>query len=105
MAVREAIIGLVDGCTELGTPVTGGNVSFYNSTDGANILPTPVVGMLGIIDDVADRTSGFAYAGDAIALLGTTRDELDGSAWAGLFDHLGGAAASGLRRRKGSPPS
>ncbi|HOA89361.1 MAG TPA: phosphoribosylformylglycinamidine synthase subunit PurL [Propioniciclava tarda] len=88
---REAIIGLVDGCTELGTPVTGGNVSFYNSTDGANILPTPVVGMLGIIDDVADRTpSGFAYAGDAIALLGTTRDELDGSAWAGLFDHLGG---------------
>nr|NLI49646.1 phosphoribosylformylglycinamidine synthase subunit PurL [Propionibacterium sp.] len=88
---REAIIGLVDGCKELGTPVTGGNVSFYNQTDGRNILPTPVVGMLGIIDDVADRTpSGFAHAGDAIVLLGTTRDELDGSAWAGLSDHLGG---------------
>jgi phosphoribosylformylglycinamidine synthase len=88
---REAIIGLVDGCKALGTPVTGGNVSFYNQTDGRNILPTPVVGMLGVIDDVADRTpSGFAHCGDAIVLLGTTRDELDGSAWAGLFDRLGG---------------
>ncbi len=88
---REAIIGLVDGCRELGTPVTGGNVSFYNQTGELNILPTPVVGMLGVIDDVADRTpSGFAYAGDAIVLLGTTKDELDGSAWAGLHDRLGG---------------
>ena len=88
---REAIIGLVDGCKALGTPVTGGNVSFYNQTDGRNILPTPVVGMLGIIDDVARRTaSAFAHPGDAIALLGTTRDELNGSAWAGLFDRLGG---------------
>ncbi len=88
---REAIIGLVDGCKALGTPVTGGNVSFYNQTDGRNILPTPVVGMLGVIDDVADRTpSGFAHAGDAVVLLGTTRDELDGSAWAALFDRLGG---------------
>ncbi len=88
---REAVIGLVDGCSELGTPVTGGNVSFYNQTDGVNILPTPVIGMLGVIDDVADRTpSGFAHPGDAVALLGTTRDELDGSAWAGLFDRLGG---------------
>jgi len=88
---REAIIGLVDGCNALGTPVTGGNVSFYNQTDGRNILPTPVIGMLGVIDDIADRTpSGFAHAGDAIALLGATLDELDGSAWAGLFDRLGG---------------
>ena len=88
---REAVIGLVDGCTELGTPVTGGNVSFYNQTDGVNILPTPVIGMLGVIDDVADRTpSGFAHPGDAVALLGTTRDELNGSAWAGLFGRLGG---------------
>ncbi len=88
---REAIIGLVDGCKALGTPVTGGNVSFYNQTDGRNILPTPVVGMLGVIDDVADRTpSGFAHPGDAVVLLGATRDELDGSAWAGLFDRLGG---------------
>mgnify|MGYP000948477369 CR=1 FL=1 len=88
---REAILGLVDGCQALGTPVTGGNVSFYNQTDGVNILPTPVIGMLGVIDDVADRTPlGFAHPGDAIVLLGSTRDELDGSAWAGLFDRLGG---------------
>ncbi|MDN5571317.1 MAG: phosphoribosylformylglycinamidine synthase subunit PurL [Propionibacteriaceae bacterium] len=89
---REAILGLVDGCSELGTPVTGGNVSFYNQTDGANILPTPVVGMLGIIDDVAARTpKGFAYAGDAVVLLGETREELSGSSWAEVIhDHLGG---------------
>ncbi|WP_232548324.1 phosphoribosylformylglycinamidine synthase subunit PurL [Propioniciclava soli] len=89
---REAILGLVDGCRELGTPVTGGNVSFYNQTDGVNILPTPVVGMLGIIDDVARRTpQGFAYPGDAVVLLGTTREELSGSSWAeAIHDHLGG---------------
>ncbi|MCB0891681.1 MAG: phosphoribosylformylglycinamidine synthase II, partial [Propionibacteriaceae bacterium] len=51
----EAVIALVDGCRALGTPVTGGNVSFYNQTDGTNIIPTPVVGVLGVIDDVADR--------------------------------------------------
>ncbi|MDQ7992723.1 MAG: AIR synthase-related protein, partial [Propionicimonas sp.] len=88
----EAILGLVDGCKELGTPVTGGNVSFYNQTGGANILPTPVVGMLGVIDDVADRLgSGFREAGDEVWLLGTTDEHLSGSAWAGVVhDHLGG---------------
>ncbi len=89
---QEAIMGLVDGCRELGTPVTGGNVSFYNQTDGVNIHPTPVVGMLGVIDDVADRTPlGFAYPGDAVVLLGTTKVELSGSSWADVIhDHLGG---------------
>lgn len=89
---QETIMGLVDGCRELGTPVTGGNVSFYNQTDGVNILPTPVVGMLGIIDDVAQRTpQGFAYAGDAVVLLGETKEELSGSSWAeAIHDHLGG---------------
>jgi len=88
----EAIRGLVDGCRELGTPVTGGNVSFYNQTGGVPILPTPVVGVLGVIDDVTRRTSmGFAVPGDAIYLLGETRDELAGSAWAeAIHDHLGG---------------
>ena len=88
----EAIRGLVDGCQELGTPVTGGNVSFYNQTGGVPILPTPVVGVLGVIDDVTRRTSmGFAVPGDAIYLLGETRDELAGSAWAeAIHDHLGG---------------
>ena len=88
----EAILGLVDGCRELGTPVTGGNVSFYNQTGGVNILPTPVVGMLGVIDDVADRlTTGFRQSGDQVWLLGTTGDHLSGSAWAeAVHSHLGG---------------
>ena len=88
----EAILGLVDGCIALGTPVTGGNVSFYNQTGGANILPTPVVGMLGVIDDVADRVgSGFVARGDVVLLLGTIGEDLSGSAWADVMHgHLGG---------------
>ncbi|WP_152365675.1 phosphoribosylformylglycinamidine synthase subunit PurL [Microlunatus speluncae] len=88
----EAIRGLVDACAVLGTPVTGGNVSFYNQTGETAILPTPVIGVLGVIDDVARRTpSGFQQAGDMIFLLGRTADELAGSAWAGVVhDHLGG---------------
>ena len=49
----EAVRGLADGCPELGIPVTGGNVSFYNQTGAAAIHPTPVVGVLGVLDDVA----------------------------------------------------
>ena len=89
----EAVRGLVDACTELGTPVTGGNVSFYNQTGNTPILPTPVVGVLGVIDDVTRRTpGGFQAAGQVIYLLGETRDEFGGSAWAEVIhDHLGGA--------------
>ena len=88
----EAVRGLADGCRALGTPVTGGNVSFYNQTGSTPILPTPVVGVLGVIDDVTRRTpGGFVAAGQAIYLLGETRDELAGSAWADVIhDHLGG---------------
>ena len=88
----QAIDGLVDGCRALGTPVTGGNVSFYNRTGDANILPTPLVGMLGVIDDVADRIPmGFSTPGDAVVLLGTTREELSGTVWAEVVhSHLGG---------------
>jgi len=88
----EAIRGLVDGCRALGTPVTGGNVSFYNQTGQAPILPTPVVGVLGVIDDVARRVpAGFTAAGNAIVLIGETRDEFAGSAWADVaHSHLGG---------------
>jgi phosphoribosylformylglycinamidine synthase II len=88
----EAVRGLADGCRALGTPVTGGNVSFYNQTGTTPILPTPVVGVLGVIDDVTRRTpGGFVAAGQAIYLLGETRDELAGSAWADIVhDHLGG---------------
>ena len=88
----QAIAGLVDGCRTLGTPVTGGNVSFYNQTGSTPILPTPVVGVLGVIDDVRRRTPvGFAAEGDVVLLLGDTRDELAGSAWAEVaHQHLGG---------------
>ena len=79
----EVTRGLADACTALGLPVTGGNVSFYNSTAGAAINPTPVVGVLGLLDDVARRTPlGFPGPGEVLLLLGETRDELGGSAWA-----------------------
>ena len=89
---KQATAGLADGCLELGIPVTGGNVSFYNQTGDVAIHPTPVVGVLGVIDDVARRVpSGWQDAGNNIYLLGTTKDELDGSVWAEVIhDHLGG---------------
>src|SRR6185312_7732244 len=88
----EAVRGLADGCLELGTPVTGGNVSFYNQTGHTPILPTPVIGVLGVIDDVARRVpSGFVNDNAQIFLLGDTRDEFGGSAWAdAVHGFLGG---------------
>jgi phosphoribosylformylglycinamidine synthase len=89
----EAVRGLADGCAVLGIPVTGGNVSFYNSTGPAAINPTPVVGVLGVLTDVAARVPmGFTTAGDVIFLLGETREELSGSEWAWVrHGHLGGS--------------
>ncbi|GAA2037180.1 phosphoribosylformylglycinamidine synthase subunit PurL [Catenulispora yoronensis] len=88
----EACRGLADACLELGTPVTGGNVSFYNQTGETNIHPTPVVGVLGVIDDVDRRTrSAFEREGEILLLLGDTRDEFGGSEWAHeVHSHLGG---------------
>ncbi|HEY5031002.1 MAG TPA: phosphoribosylformylglycinamidine synthase subunit PurL [Actinomycetes bacterium] len=88
----ETVRGLADACVELGVPVTGGNVSFYNQTGDQPILPTPVIGVLGVIDDVARRVPmGLHAAGDVLVLLGTTRDELAGSEWAHeVHGHLGG---------------
>jgi phosphoribosylformylglycinamidine synthase len=88
----RAVEGLADGCLELGIPVTGGNVSFYNQTGDVPIFPTPVVGVLGIIDDVAARIpSGWQDVGENIYLLGVTATELSGSAWADtIHHHLGG---------------
>ncbi len=88
----EAVRGLADGCATLAIPVTGGNVSFYNQTGSTAILPTPVVGVLGVISDVRRRIpTGFVAAGDAIYLLGDTRDEFGGSEWAHVVHgHLGG---------------
>ena len=88
----EATRGLADGCLQLGIPVTGGNVSFYNQTGETAILPTPVVGVLGVIDDV-DRRTPMAWRedGELIYLLGDTRDEFAGSEWAHhIHGHLGG---------------
>ena len=88
----EAVRGLADGCRELGTPVTGGNVSFYNQTGTTAILPTPVVGVLGVIDDVTRRTAqAFRTDGALVYLLGETRDEFGGSEWAHVVHgYLGG---------------
>jgi len=89
----QAVRGLADGCAALGIPVTGGNVSFYNQTGSTAILPTPVVGVLGVIDDVTRRipTGLGAEPGETLLLLGDTHDEFDGSVWAQVTgDHLGG---------------
>ena len=88
----EAVRGLADGCLELGIPVTGGNVSFYNQTGDVAILPTPIVGVLGVIDDVSRRTPMASdVPGDELWLLGDTQDEFGGSEWAHLRGHLGGS--------------
>jgi phosphoribosylformylglycinamidine synthase len=88
----EAVRGLADACVAMGTPITGGNVSFYNQTGDQPINPTPVVGVLGVIDDVARRTPiAFATEGETIVLLGETRAEFGGSEWAWeVHRHLGG---------------
>ncbi len=88
----ETVDGLSEACLALEVPVTGGNVSLYNQTGDRAIHPTPVVGVLGVIDDVAKRVpSGWQDDGLNLYLLGETALELDGSAWAQVVHgHLGG---------------
>ncbi len=82
-AFSEVIDGIAEACRKLNTPVVSGNVSFYNETEGRGVLPTPVVGMLGLIEDVRRIVQpGFKAQGDIIALLGTTRDDLVASEYA-----------------------
>jgi len=90
--LAAAVRGLADGCKTLGIPVTGGNVSLYNQTGSTAINPTPVIGVLGVHDDVRKRLgTGFAADGARILLLGSTRAEFGGSAWAKVVhQHLGG---------------
>ncbi|MGL4832319.1 MAG: phosphoribosylformylglycinamidine synthase subunit PurL, partial [Propionibacteriaceae bacterium] len=93
----EAIRGLVDACQELGVPVTGGNVSFYNKTGEQSILPTPVIGVLGVIDDVRQHSQlGFTTEGDIVVLLGETREDLSATVWEDVCHdhHLGGMPPS-----------
>ncbi len=89
---EQATHGLKDACAVLGIPVTGGNVSFYNQTGTTPILPTPVVGVLGVMTDVRRRiVHGFPTGGAHIVVLGETREELSGSTWADVVHgHLGG---------------
>ena len=77
---REAVYGMGDACRVLGTPVTGGNVSLYNENPQGAVYPTPVIGMVGLINDVRHVTrSSFVQRGHAIVLLGENTDELGGS--------------------------
>ena len=86
---RQAVEGMAEACRIFETPVTGGNVSFYNETDGRAIYPTPVIGMVGVIEDV-DRVTrqAFRREGDAIVLLGVNTSELGGSEYLYHFHDL-----------------
>jgi phosphoribosylformylglycinamidine (FGAM) synthase-like enzyme len=90
-----AIEGLKDACEHFKIPIVSGNVSFYNETNGLSIYPTPMLGMVGLIEE-ADRamTQWFREDGDAIILLGTTREDLGGSEYLKVLQH----------REQGSPP-
>ncbi len=82
-AFSEVVDGITEACLAFDTPVVSGNVSFYNETDGRGILPTPVIGMVGIIDDTRKIISrGFKKEGDVIAMLGVTLDDLAASEYA-----------------------
>ncbi len=79
----EVIDGMAEACTVFNTPVVSGNVSFYNETEGRGILPTPVIGMIGLVEDVRRVVQqGFKQEGNHIALLGTTADDLSISEYA-----------------------
>ena len=83
----EVIDGMVEACKAFNTPVVSGNVSFYNETEGRGVLPTPVIGMIGLIDDVRCVIQpGFKNPGDFIALLGATRNDLSISEYAAVVE-------------------
>ena len=89
----QAIQGMGEACRRFNTPVTGGNVSFYNnSPEGGPVNPTPVIGMLGVMDEVSRHTPlGFQQAGDAIVMLGQARNDISSSQY---LLHLCGVKAS-----------
>ena len=85
----EVIDGMAEACRAFETPVVSGNVSFYNETEGKGILPTPVIGMVGLIEDVKRTIQhGFKKDGDLIALLGITADDLSLSEYAASIEGL-----------------
>jgi phosphoribosylformylglycinamidine synthase II len=82
-AFSEVIDGISEACRAFDTPVVSGNVSFYNETEGRGVWPTPVIGMLGLVEDVRRIVQpGFKSEGDIIAILGTTRDDMTVSEYA-----------------------
>jgi len=88
----EVVEGMSEACRAFDLPVVGGNVSFYNESRGADIDPTPVVGVIGLIDVLSERPPPAALrADDRIVLLGTTSPEVGGSEWATMHDRRGGA--------------
>ena len=83
----EVIDGMAEACRAFNTPVVSGNVSFYNETEGRGILPTPVIGMIGLVEDVRRVVQpGFKTEGDVIALLGTTNNDLSISEYAAVLE-------------------
>ncbi len=90
---REACRGIGDACRAFGTPVTGGNVSLYNESPTGAIDPTPTVGMVGLLHDVAHRVSShFQTPGDRVLLLGETRGHLGGTSyWEVVHGFVGGS--------------
>ncbi|HSE30983.1 MAG TPA: phosphoribosylformylglycinamidine synthase subunit PurL [Pyrinomonadaceae bacterium] len=90
----EVVDGMAEACRALGTPVVSGNVSFYNETEGRGILPTPVIGMVGLIEDVRRVVQpGFKKEGDIVVLIGTTENDLSLSEYAAVCaeGHAAGA--------------
>jgi phosphoribosylformylglycinamidine synthase len=93
---EQAVEGLSEACRAFDIPVTGGNVSFYNDTEGLSIHPTPVLGIVGILDDIRKAVSpGFKAAGDVVVLIGDNREELGGSEYLRIIHDL----------EAGAPPS
>ncbi|MCG3154415.1 MAG: Phosphoribosylformylglycinamidine synthase subunit PurL [bacterium] len=100
---QEAIAGIGEACRALATPVTGGNVSFYNESPTAAVYPTPVIGMLGVLEDVSCATTAhFKEAGDEIALLGANFEEIGGSEYLKVIHGLvaGDCPSLDLEREK-----
>jgi phosphoribosylformylglycinamidine synthase len=93
---KEVTEGMAEACNAFAIPVTGGNVSFYNDTEGLSIYPTPVLGIVGLIRDYTKAvTPGFKREGQAIVLLGENKDEIGGSEYLKLF----------FNEEKGTPPA
>jgi phosphoribosylformylglycinamidine synthase subunit PurL len=109
--LSAAIDGIAEACAALGTPITGGNVSLYNETKGEGIYPTPVIGVVGILDDVSKAVpADFQRTGDELLLIGFDRDFVSGDSAEkdalAVFQRLGSTewARSAFGKFWGSPP-